>query len=124
MEGRLAGQFNPFGDSGSSSDYDSFDSFETPKKRNRGAQELDATLDTIQNGLSMAGMLPGVGVVPDLVNAAGYAARGKWGEAGMSALMAIPLLGDMFGVKKVADNTARAFGQANALKAGERTMGY
>jgi hypothetical protein len=116
--GRLAGQYPPDFDGVGTSDMFG------DGMRARKAQQMDSTLDTIQGGLSMAGMLPGVGVIPDLVNAATYAARGKWGDAAMSGLQAIPFLGDLVGAKKVADNTGKVFGAENALKAGGKTMGY
>lgn len=39
-------------------------------------------------------MLPIVGIVPDLINVAFTASRGKWGTAGFNLLSALPGLGD------------------------------
>ena len=39
-------------------------------------------------------MLPIVGIVPDLINVAFTASRGKWGTAGFNLVAALPGLGD------------------------------
>ena len=58
---------------------------------------MDDFLDNAQTGLSIAGMIPGFGAIPDLVNAGISATRGDWGGAAMNALAAIPGLGDIAG---------------------------
>lgn len=50
--------------------------------------------DNIHTVLDVAGMIPGIGAVADLANAAVYAAEGDWGNAAMSAVSAIPGVGD------------------------------
>jgi hypothetical protein len=44
--------------------------------------------------LDLAGWIPGIGEVADLINAGLYAAEGDWTNAGISALGVIPWLGD------------------------------
>ncbi len=82
--GRLAGEQNPY-------------------------SNLDSTLDTIQGGLNLAGMIPGVGAIPDLINAGTYAARGKWGDAALSAVSAIPFVGSWLGGARAAKSTSDVF---------------
>jgi hypothetical protein len=48
----------------------------------------------VHHGLDGAGFVPGLGAVPDLLNAGIYAAQGNWGEAAWSTGAAIPLGGD------------------------------
>ena len=59
-------------------------------------------LDQLQAALDVAGLTPGVGVVPDLINAAISGGRGNKLEAGMSLGAAIPGLGWLFGAGKTA----------------------
>jgi RHS repeat-associated protein len=50
-------------------------------------------LDMLQTGLDLAGMLPGVGFVPDAGNLVISLFRGRWGDAGLSALAMVPGIG-------------------------------
>ncbi len=52
-------------------------------------------LDTIQTVMDVAGFIPGVGDVIDLVNGGIYAARGDWTNAGLSLVAVIPLIGSL-----------------------------
>jgi hypothetical protein len=54
----------------------------------------------VHAGLDAAGLLPGAGAVPDLINAAVYAAEGDYGNAALSAMAAIPGSGDAATVTK------------------------
>lgn len=56
--------------------------------------DADAVLDGIQTALDLAGFAPGIGAVPDLLNAAISACRGNWAEAGLSVVAAVPGIGD------------------------------
>ena len=51
-------------------------------------------LNSIETALDVAGMLPVVGIVPDLLGVAFAAARGKWGTAGLNLVAAVPGFGD------------------------------
>lgn len=80
---------------------------------NRSAEEkrvldVDAVLDGIQTALDLAGFIPGVGAVPDLLNAAIYAARGDMANAGMSVLAAVPGIGDAAAGAKIAVKGVKA----------------
>ena len=97
-----------------------------PKEQlNRNAEEkskldVDAVLDGIQTALDLAGFIPGVGAVPDLLNAAIYAARGDMANAGMSVLAAIPGIGDAAAGAKIAVKGVKAAKAAkNAAKLGD-----
>ena len=60
--------------------------------------------------LNVAGMIPVIGAPADAVNAGWYAAHGDWGNAALSAVTAIPGLGDVVGGARLG---------ATALKIGE-----
>ena len=51
------------------------------------------TLDKIQLALDAAGLIPVIGEPLDLINAGISAGRGNWGDAGLSALGAVPVIG-------------------------------
>lgn len=65
--------------------------------------DKEALLDGIQTALDLAGFAPGVGAIPDLLNAAISACRGNWAEAGMSVLAAVPGIGDAAAGAKLAN---------------------
>ncbi|WP_286838989.1 hypothetical protein [Pseudomonas sp. PGPPP1] len=48
----------------------------------------------VHSGLDVLGFVPGLGAVPDLINAVVYAAEGDAANAGLSATAAIPFAGD------------------------------
>lgn len=61
-----------------------------------------SVLDGVQMALDVAGMAPGVGAIPDLMNAAISVLRGDWVGAGLSIVAAVPLVGDVAGGAKLA----------------------
>lgn len=66
-------------------------------------------VDGIQATLNLAGFVPGVGAVPDIANAAIYALRGNWTDAGLSIIAAVPLVGDAAkGIKMVRKGVVHA----------------
>lgn len=71
----------------------------------------ESVLDGIQLALDAAGLAPGVGAIPDLLNASISALRGDWGAAGISVLAAVPVIGDAATAAKFAQKgmkTAKA----------------
>jgi RHS repeat-associated protein len=75
-------------------------------------------LDALQTALDVAGFIPGVGDVLDLVNGAISLGRGDYVGAGLSAAAAIPLLGDAANAAGVARRATRfhhVFPQASDL---------
>jgi hypothetical protein len=48
----------------------------------------------VHGGLDAAGFFPGLGAIPDLVNAGIYALEGDWANAGLSTVAAVPAVGD------------------------------
>lgn len=64
-------------------------------------------LDGLQMALDVAGMFPGLGAIPDLLNACISACRGNWGDAGLSLFAAIPGIGDAAGAAKLMKNGAK-----------------
>ncbi len=69
---------------------------------NDSGLDCNSMLDGIQLALDAAGFAPGVGAVPDLLNASISALRGNWADAGMSLLAAVPLIGDAAAAGKIA----------------------
>lgn len=49
----------------------------------------------LHGALDVAGFIPGLGAIPDLVNAGIYALEGDWENAGLSAVAAVPAAGDV-----------------------------
>jgi hypothetical protein len=74
--------------------------------------------DVVHGVLDVAGFVPGLGAVPDLLNAGLYAVRGDLGNAALSAAAAVPLFGD------AAKGTAMAVkaGRGLAVDAGEAAV--
>lgn len=68
-------------------------------------------LDALQMLLDLAGMVPGAGAVPDLLNATISVAKGDYIEAALSVVSAVPGLGDAAGAAKIAKN-AEKYAQA------------
>ena len=62
-------------------------------------------------------MAPGVGAIPDLLNASIYALRGDWGAAGLSVLAAVPIIGDAATAAKFAQKGVKV---AKAVKKAEK----
>jgi hypothetical protein len=59
-----------------------------------GVNPVDSWADVVQDILNLVGVVDPTGVV-DVVNAVGYALRGKWGSAAVTALGIIPYVGDV-----------------------------
>jgi hypothetical protein len=59
----------------------------------RGSQFLNV----FQTGLDAAGFIPGAGAVPDALNSGISLVRGNYVDAGLSAIAAVPLIGDILG---------------------------
>ena len=81
--------------------------------------EPESVLDGIQLVLDAAGLAPGVGAIPDLLNASISALRGDWGAAGLSVLAAVPVIGDAATAAKFAQKGMKA---AKAAKKAEMAM--
>ena len=65
-------------------------------------------LDTVQLGLDLLGFIPMVGAAFDLANAAIYTARGDYASAALSAVAAVPGMGDCAAVAKMGFKAAKA----------------
>ncbi len=78
----------------------------------------DNWLDDLQLGLDLAGFIPGVGDVLDLVNGAISLGRGDYVGAGLSAAAAIPFVGGVANASRIArraTNFHHVFPQASNL---------
>ena len=62
--------------------------------------------DIVHGVLDVAGFIPVVGAVADVANAAIYAAEGDWGNAALSAVSAIPVVGDAAGAAGISAKLA------------------
>lgn len=78
------------------------------KEQEELLNDQDALLDGIQTALDLAGFAPGVGAIPDLLNAAIYAVRGDKINAGLSLLAAVPGIGDAAAAVKIAGKGVKA----------------
>lgn len=78
-----------------------------------------SAMDAIHLGLDVAGMVPVLGVVPDLVNAGLYAARDKKGMAALSLAAAVPIVGQAATAAKLGTKAVGAL--TKGAKAGVKT---
>lgn len=92
---------------------------ETEEKEKQGLKP-ESVLDGIQLALDAAGLVPGVGAIPDLLNASISALRGDWTAAGLSVLAAVPVIGDAATAAKYAQKGVKA---AKAAKKAQRCVG-
>lgn len=67
----------------------------------------ESILEGIQITLDLAGLTPGVGAIPDLINAAIYAVRGDMLNAGLSLVAAVPVIGDTAGAAKILNKSIK-----------------
>ena len=75
-----------------------------------GVRHSDNWLENIHMGLDGAGLIPGVGIIPDTLNASIYAFEGDWANAGLSAGAMVPFVGQgvtagKYGVKSITPKT-------------------
>ncbi len=64
--------------------------------------------DIIHTGLGVVGMIPGVGIVADVLDTVVYVAEGDWKGAAMSGVAIIPVIGTAAGAAKTARTASRA----------------
>ena len=77
-------------------------------------------LDGTQTALDVAGMVPALGVIPDVANAGISALRGDWVGAGLSLAAAIPFAGWGATAAKVARRGAKVVAKKVAKEAAEK----
>lgn len=82
-------------------------------------EDKDTLLDGIQMALDLAGFTPGIGAIPDLLNAAIYAVRGDKLNASLSLLAAVPGIGDAAAAAKIAGKGVKL---AKSAKKAENTI--
>lgn len=71
--------------------------------------------EVVHGALDVAGFIPGVGAVADLANAALYAVEGDYANAAMSALAAIPGVGDTIALASKGSKVVKVAKGAKAL---------
>lgn len=86
-----------------------------PAVRAESPAELGA-IDALQLVLDLAGMIPGAGAIPDLINAAISLCRGDFVGAVFSAGSAIPVLGDAAGAAKILKNSNKYLEAAKVIE--------
>ena len=62
-------------------------------------------LEILHDALTIAGLVPGLGAIPDTVNASLYIIEGDWVNAGISAVAIIPVFGEAASVVKMGEKT-------------------
>jgi RHS repeat-associated protein len=72
-------------------------------------------LNWVQGGLDVAGMIPGLGIIPDILHAGISTGRGNWADAGLSAVAAIPILGQVSTGAKWAKKGAKIYKGAKSV---------
>jgi len=76
-------------------------------------------LEMLHDALSLAGLVPALGAVPDAIDTSIYVVQGDWENAGLSAIAIIPIFGDAASLTKIGARTvARIEGKA-IVKAGK-----
>ena len=86
------------------------------KEQEELLKDKEALLDGIQAALDFAGFAPGVGAIPDLLNAAIYAVRGDKLNAGLSLLAAVPGIGDAAAATKIVGKGVKVAKVTKAIK--------
>lgn len=81
---------------------DSYSQSKSNNDQEDSTLDANSVLDGIQLALDAAGFAPGLGAVPDLLNAAISALRGNWADAGLSVVAAVPIIGDVAAGVKIA----------------------
>jgi RHS repeat-associated protein len=65
-----------------------------------------ATAEDIHNALDVLGIAPGIGEAADAVNAVAYAIEGDWGNAAISAVAVVPVVGDAAKIGRIGGKVA------------------
>lgn len=76
----------------------------------------------VHGGLDALGFVPGLGAIPDLINAGIYAAEGDAVNAGLSAVAAIPFVGDAIKGGVLVGKGAHRLGSEAAQQATQRAI--
>jgi hypothetical protein len=79
-----------------------------PASRNKAAEAANPPLsavDALQLLLDLAGLIPGAGAIPDVINAAISVIRGDFIGGALSLFSAVPAVGDAAGLAKIVKNS-------------------
>ncbi len=66
-----------------------------------------SAVDALQLLLDLAGLIPGAGAIPDVINAAISFIRGDWLGGALSLFSAVPAVGDAAGLAKIVKNSEK-----------------
>jgi hypothetical protein len=77
--------------------------------------------DWAHGALDVAGFIPGLGAIPDLLNAGIYAVEGNYAAAAISAVAAVPIVGDAAKGVSMASKAAAKISAHTAKEAAEKT---
>lgn len=78
-----------------------------------------SVMDIVHGALDIAGFIPGLGAIPDGINAAIYVVEGDWANAGLSAVAMVPLWGDGVKLGAIAGKSAIRISEKAAIHLGE-----
>lgn len=80
-------------------------------------------LEMLHDALTIAGMIPTLGAIPDAVNAGIYVIQGDWTNAGISAIAMIPIFGEAASVAQIGERTVLKVSGEAIEKVGSKEMG-
>lgn len=81
-----------------------------------------STMDIVHGALDLAGFIPALGAIPDGINASIYVLEGDWANAGLSAVAALPAVGDGIKAASMAGKAVIKVEAKTALKLGEEGL--
>lgn len=79
-----------------------------------------SAMDIVHGALDIAGFFPGLGAIPDGINAILYMVEGDWANAGLSAVAMVPLWGDGVKLATVAGKSVIKISSKAAVKLGPK----
>lgn len=79
-------------------------------------------LEILHDALTIAGLVPALGAIPDAINAGIYIVEGDWANAGISAIAIIPIFGEAASVVKIGEKEALRVGGEAVTKAGKEEI--
>lgn len=87
----------------------------------RRAKDL-STMDIVHGALDLAGFIPVLGAIPDGINAGIYVVEGDWVNAGLSAVAALPAVGDGIKAATMGGKAVIKVEAKTAIKLGEEGL--
>jgi hypothetical protein len=76
----------------------------------------------LHDALTIAGLIPALGAIPDSINAGTYMIEGDWANAGISAMAIIPIFGDAASIVKIGEKEVLRIGGGAITKTGKEEI--